>query len=1177
MLRISLLGQPSLLFGSIPWHFSAPPKTLPLLAYLLLHRARPVAREQAAFALWPDERENVARANLRRHLHHLTRTLPETNVPWIISTGRALHWNVQADLWLDIAEFERLSARPDTLSQAVALYCGDLLESLCEDWLFFERERLRELYVSDINQLIASHRSRRDYARAIGYAQQLLMRDPLREDIVRQVLALRYEAGDRAGALHDYERFSQLVQQELAAAPMPETQAVYEQIVQNTLRIEEPSAIDLAIDRAVNTPPITSFEVRPFVGREIERQQLEARWSRAAHGFGGLSLIGGEAGIGKSRLAHELALIAEAQGGRVLRGQTSPEETQPYQAIVQACRAALPMVLTLNLEPVRLAAIAALLPELHQRRALPALAALDLERERLRLFDALAACFEKLARSRPMLLLLEDLQWAGEATLSLIEFLVRRAAAVPLLIVATYREEETPRGHPLRPMRRRLQKEALADHVALTGLPANAIADWLAVVTPSTAGTCHLPQLAARLWSASEGNPLFVNLLMQPWLDGDRSSDVNWIDQIERDAKRTLPESLRAIVTGRLDQLSPTARAVAEIAAVAGPIFSTELVREVGGWNEASVLDALNELLDRRLVHDTGGYGQFDYAFAHAVIRQTLYANLPLDRRNHRHRRVGQVMEELYTDRLAEISGELALHFDRGGEPSQAVTYYRRNAYRLINLYADTEALSAIERTLELLPSDTTSDRFEMLALREGIYHRRGERAVQWADLEQLASLAADDESRCEVLRRQIAYFSVTGDRAAESDRIEQLRVSADRMQLRLWQARACLAAGQYQLLISAYPQAHITLQQAVQLAQQANDDAAQIAAQCALAEVAVQQGHFDAAQATLKLADLLAGSQSNRSVLVTALRAASGASFAKQDFEAAHAVATQMLELCRTLGDREGEADALARLAAVAARRYQVQTARQLYAEAERLYNALGKRQGQAAVMVNTTMLLVGRLGRYVEGLALTRQADAIFRELKDVRGQAICALNEGMITLYLEDYAAGRSASRRGLELARQMNSRVMEANALANLGAAERELSELPQAIAHMEAGLAIRRTLGQPAELGTDLCDLTVAYCRHGDLDAAQRTTAEMLELYAQSETSMMHPQYILWAAAQTYRALGDEARAQDLLKRAAEVMRQRMADIPESESQSSYYELPFNRQIVEAIERQVWPG
>ena len=337
-----------------------------------------------------------------------------------------------------------------------------------------------------------------------------------------------------------------------------------------------------------------------------------------------------------------------------------------------------------------------------------------------------------------------------------------------------------------------------------------------------------------------------------------------------------------------------------------------------------------------------------------------------------------------------------------------------------------------------------------------------------------------------------------------------------------------------------------------------------------------MQQGRFDAAQDALARANALADAQGNRSMLVAALRVTSGALFARQGFAAAQSVGTQMLELCRTIGDREGEADALARLAAVAARRFQILTARQLYAEAQRLYDTLGKRQGQAAVMVNTTMLLVGRLGRYDEGLALTREAAAIFRELNDVRGQAICALNEGMITLYLEDYAAGRSASRRGLELARQINSRVMEANALANLGAAERELGELDAAITHMEAGLAIRRTLGQPAELGTDLCDLTVAYCRCGRLDAAQRTTVEMLDLYTQSEADMMHPQYILWAAAQTYHALSDETRAHDLLRRAAEVMQQRAADLPETESKASFYALPFNRQILAAIERQVWP-
>jgi hypothetical protein len=131
-------------------------------------------------------------------------------------------------------------------------------------------------------------------------------------------------------------------------------------------------------------------------------------------------------------------------------------------------------------------------------------------------------------------------------------------------------------------------------------------------------------------------------------------------------------------------------------------------------------------------------------------------------------------------------------------------------------------------------------------------------------------SLAADDDAQCEILRRQIAYFSVTGDRAAEADRIEQLRERADRSQSRLWQARAWLAAGQYQLLISAIRRRK--LRQAVDPAQQADDDAA--APRSARWRMWPCNSHFDAAQAALKLAEQLAGSQSNRSVLVTGARA---------------------------------------------------------------------------------------------------------------------------------------------------------------------------------------------------------------------------------------------------------------------------------------------------------------
>ncbi|CAG0932290.1 Transcriptional regulatory protein EmbR [Thermoflexales bacterium] len=1190
MLSISLLGQPRLRVDERPLRLSAPPRTIPLLAYVLLHRAQPVTRAQIAFALWPDESEGAARANLRRHLHQLQRILPRATQPWLVSAGNTLHWNNHAEYWLDVEEFERLSTRDETLAEAAALYGGDLLETIYEDWLFFERERLRDLYFAGVTRLIMKCRSQRDFAGAIGYAQQLLARDPVREDVFRQLITLRYECGDRAGALQEYERFVQILLQELAVTPMPETQLLYERIVQSALLETEWAPPAATIDYRVTPSHESSHpEVNlSFSGREMEVQQLEAHWSRAARGHGGLVLVGGEAGIGKTRLVNELALIAEAQGGRVFSGSTSSEEIHPYQAVVQVIRAALPLVAALEIEPLRLAAVSTLIPELKRQRTLPGLAPLDVERERLRLFDALAACLEKLSQARPALLILEDLQWAGEATISLLEFLARRAAACRLLILATYREEETPRAHPLRQSRRRLQQELLVDHLALARLPNAAIRSLLTSALRGDGSTrsssparndAPSPDLVAQLCEMSEGHPLFAVMLIQHWLECDQ---LDARSSVERAAlrRKTLPRGLQAVISRRLSCLSTTARAVADIAAVIGPSFSLELTREVGGWNEAAVLEALNELLDRRLVHTTGSRSQFDYAFAHHLVQHTLYQEIPDDKRRFRHRRVWQVLEELYADQHEEVAGLLALHCDRSGDGERAVNYYLRAARQLVAVYADAEALTAITRALDLAVLDLpVSTRFELLTLREAIHQRLGDRSAQASDLEELEQLVqqtGDADWQCEVLQRQVAYRSVLGERQAQAERIAQLKLSADRLNDPHWQAQALIAEGHYHTLVSAYDQAQQSLKQALSYYQCVNEAAGQVKCYCALADVAVQQGRFDEAQTWLFQAGRLNDEFANQSLLVTALRAASGALFARQDFAAAQLVANQMLDLCRTLGDREGEADALARLASVAARLFQIEEARHLYAEAEQHYNLLGKRQGQAAIMVNACMVYVGRLGRYEEGLELTRKANGIFRDLSDLRGQAVCALNEGLISLYLEDYGTARTASRRGLDLAQQIKSQVMEANALANLGAAERELGELAEAIQHMEAGLAIRRSLGQPAELGTDLCDLTVAYCRQGDYAAAQRTTTEMLQLYAQSESAMMHPQYILWAAAQTYRARGDTARAQEFLDRAVEVMQRRAADIPEAESRPSYYNLPFNRQIMAACEQGSWP-
>ncbi|MFO7540027.1 MAG: BTAD domain-containing putative transcriptional regulator, partial [Chloroflexota bacterium] len=186
MLYIHLYGRLQLFYHERPFTFTAPPKTLPLWVYLLLHRTQPVSRDTLAFTLWPDVLETRARANLRRHLHQLQQALPPPvpDKPWLVREAGTLQWNPAAGCWLDVAEFERLSGVADYLSKAVALYSGDLLPELDEAWLLPHRERLRNQFFANLSRLIARCQAQRNQVQAIAYAQQALTHDPLREEMV---------------------------------------------------------------------------------------------------------------------------------------------------------------------------------------------------------------------------------------------------------------------------------------------------------------------------------------------------------------------------------------------------------------------------------------------------------------------------------------------------------------------------------------------------------------------------------------------------------------------------------------------------------------------------------------------------------------------------------------------------------------------------------------------------------------------------------------------------------------------------------------------------------------------------------------------------------------------------------------------------------------------------------
>ncbi len=230
MLRVKLFGIGRVLDGDTEVKLRSRNWTLPLLAYVVLHRAETIPRWRLAFTMWPDETEESALQNLRRNLHLLMKALPRREKPWLLVDVENIAWNATSEFQLDVAEYERLRADPATLEEAVALYGGDLLEEVYDDWVTAERERMRQLYHTDLTALIVANRRRRAFGAAIYYARRLLAADAWREDTLRQLMAARYESGDAAGALAEFDRFAHLLRVEMNAEPMQETVALREAI-----------------------------------------------------------------------------------------------------------------------------------------------------------------------------------------------------------------------------------------------------------------------------------------------------------------------------------------------------------------------------------------------------------------------------------------------------------------------------------------------------------------------------------------------------------------------------------------------------------------------------------------------------------------------------------------------------------------------------------------------------------------------------------------------------------------------------------------------------------------------------------------------------------------------------------------------------------------------------------
>ncbi len=1138
---IHLLGPRRVTVDGQAWRLTVPPRALALLGYVATAGGA-VPREVLAAALWPDADEEEARNNLRRHLHRLAKGLPPREEPWIAADGEALIWN--GDACIDVVSFENALAAGDRRA-AAACYGGDFLEGYYDDWIILQRERLSNAYVNALLDLLAEAQSARDYSGALAYAQRILQLDEWREDVVRVVMAIRYETGDRAGALGTYERFARRLGEELRVEPMPETIALRDAMVRNA---------PISVSAREATPEfMPGPSALPFVGRAREFERLRDLWGGIAHGTGALAFVCGPAGIGKTRLVHEFALYAQRQGARVLAGGTSNPEAIPYEALSDALRAAVPYLARVCADELWMRVLASIVPELQAQ--LPQYTSLEPigdKPARSRLFEALTRVLSLLGRERPFLLVLEDVHWADSATIQALEFVARRAGGIRGIVVATYRDDEPARSAELNQARHSLERERRVVRVELSRLTRED-AGMLLEQMPEIAG--GPPDLASTLHRISGGNPLFLLHLAR-----------DFAETREVPQEPAAGAGIGAAIASRIAHLSDDARLVAAHAAVMGASFSVDLLGNLTGWGEDDLLGALSELTHRHVVRASFQRAQYEYAFAHDLVQRAVYETVPAAERRRLHRRIAALLENTRAEH-SEFHGEIALHWDRAGDAQRAALAHLQAADAALAVYANETARNHARRALEL--ADGEDVRYRALVQLVRTDERTGDARAWERDTQLLLDLTkgADPRRRFEALTAAARRCERAGEPEAHQAVLDEMaaiaHASGDRLQL----AATMLGQGAVRSRAGAAASAVEVLRAAQAAAEQTEDADLQVQALVMLIRAFAACGRVEEAREEYERAKSDSLLQPHHRLALVRARAA--VAMACEDGAELERIAQEQLNLARRIGDVEAEADAQRLFAYAAAySEMNLEVMRDRFGEAASIFEQIGASQEYNAMLIDLAGI-ESELGRYEEANRLLDVAIPLAERIGWTGGIAYGVLARMEARRGLGDLAGAEQFAQRALQLSQSTELSKTRCTALVVVGWVQCMLGRSEEGLAHMREGIALRRESAAAWSLAADLCLFVEALLESGQHAAAAEAARELEDIYLREPVHQMAPAHICWTLARARRAAGDLSGYGDFVLRGRAELENGAAKFGDETVRAAFRNRPFCRELLAA--------
>ena len=683
-----------------------------LLALLLVHANETLTTDRLIDELWGERPPAKAAKTVQMQLSRLRKALAgeagNGSAGVVVTRERGYELVLDSER-LDAQRFERLAAegrselaadRPGravaALEGALSLWRGAPLAELAYE-PFAQREiaRLDDLRATALEALIEAKLALGGHAEVVAQLEALIGEYPYRERPRAQLMLALYRSERQADALQAYQDARRTLVDELGIEPGERLRelerAILAQDPELHLTAEEPAAAEPAVE----TPRSA------FVGRERELAELVGGLDHAFAGRGGLFLLVGEPGIGKSRLAEELIAQARARGARVLVGRCWEAGGAPaYWPWVQSLR---PYLRDTDADSLRsqlrggAADMARLFPELRDLLAdLAPAPQLESAGARFQLFDSMTAFLKSAAAARPLVLVLDDLHAADEPSLLLLQFVARELGKSRLLIVGAYRDVDPTLSHPLTTTLTELAREPVTRTLALVGLGEADVARFIELAAPGASAA----ELGPAVHAETEGNPLFVGEIVR-LIASERGLREPAMTPL------AIPESVREVIGRRLRHLSDDCNRLLAQASALGREFDLDALARVSGLSRGAILELLDEGVEARVVTEVPGViGRM--RFAHALIRDAAYLRLSRSRRVQLHRQVGEALEALYSSDLDAHLAELAHHFYKsaaGGNGQKAVDYARQAGARAVALLAYEEAVRLYEMALEALGS----------------------------------------------------------------------------------------------------------------------------------------------------------------------------------------------------------------------------------------------------------------------------------------------------------------------------------------------------------------------------------------------------------------------------------------------------------------------------------------